>query len=56
MPDGRVVYRDLYDLEEDPGETLNIGEKPENAALMDRLAALLRRHGAGLKRLEEAGS
>lgn len=56
MPDGRVVYRDLYDLEEDPGETLNIGDKPENAALMDRLAALLRRHGAGLKRLEEAES
>jgi arylsulfatase A-like enzyme len=56
MPDGRVAYRDLYDLAEDPGETLNIGNKPENAALMNELAALLRRHGAGLKRLEAGGS
>jgi iduronate 2-sulfatase len=55
MPDGRIPYRDLYDLQEDPGETLNIGDKPENAELMDELAALLRRHGAGLKRLEAAG-
>lgn len=56
MPDGRVVYRDLYDLDEDPGETLNIGDEPENAALMNELAASLRRHGAGLKRLEAGGS
>jgi arylsulfatase A-like enzyme len=55
MPDGRTVYRDLYDLLDDPGETLNIGDKPENAALMDGLAVLLRRHGAGLKRLEAGG-
>ena len=56
MPDGRVVYRDLYDLQEDPGETLNIGNLPGNAALMDELAALLRENGAGLKRLEAGGS
>jgi arylsulfatase A-like enzyme len=55
MPDGLTVYRDLYDLLDDPGETLNIGDKPENAALMDGLAVLLRRHGAGLKRLEAGG-
>ncbi len=56
MPDGRVAYRDLYDMQEDPGETRNIGALPENIELMDSLAALLREHGAGLKRLQGPGT
>lgn len=55
MPDGRVAYRDLYDMQSDPGETENIANRPENAALLDSLAALLRENGAGLKRLGEKG-
>jgi arylsulfatase A-like enzyme len=51
MPDGRVVYRDLYDMQEDPGETRNIGDLPENAELMESLAALLRENSAGMTRL-----
>jgi arylsulfatase A-like enzyme len=51
MPDGRVAYRDLYDMEVDPGETRNIGELPENQELVDSLAAMLRQNGDGLKRL-----
>jgi len=49
--DGKVVYRDLYDMQTDPGETVNIGVLPENAELMDSMAALLRANGAGLLRL-----
>jgi len=52
MPDGRVVYRDLYDLENDPGETVNIGNRPENAELMTEMAAMLRANGKGLMRLQ----
>jgi len=52
MPDGRVVYRDLYDMENDPGETVNIGALPENAKLMAGMAALLRANGTGLLRLQ----
>jgi len=48
---GKVVYRDLYDLDSDPGETLNIGMLPENQALMDSMATLLRKNSVGLKRL-----
>ena len=54
MPDGRVVYRDLYDMQEDPGETRNIGDLPENAELMDSLAALLRENSDGMKRLKKS--
>jgi len=56
MPDGRVAYRDLYDMQEDPGETRNIGALPENLELMDTLGALLRENGAGLERLRGAGT
>jgi len=49
--DGRVVYRDLYDMDNDPGETVNIGALPENAGLMAEMAALLRANGTGLLRL-----
>ena len=51
MDDGRVAYRDLYDMQEDPGETRNIGDLPENEELMDSLAALLRQNSKGMKRL-----
>ena len=49
--DGRVAYRDLYDMDEDPGETVNIGALPENAGLMAEMAALLRANRTGLLRL-----
>lgn len=55
MPDGKVAYRDLYDMQTDPGETENIANRPENAELLDSLAALLRENGAGLKRLGGKG-
>jgi arylsulfatase A-like enzyme len=51
-PDGAVAYRDLYDMANDPGETRNIGALPENAELMESMAALLRANGAGLLRLQ----
>jgi arylsulfatase A-like enzyme len=52
MADGKVVYRDLYDLQNDPGETTNIGNLPENDELMSVMAGLLRDNKAGLKRLQ----
>ena len=52
MQDGSVAYRDLYDMKADPGETRNIASLPENRKLMDTMAALLRQHGQGLKRLK----
>lgn len=51
-PDGDVAYRDLYDLQNDPGETRNIGSLPENRSLMNRLAVMLRENGEGLLRLK----
>jgi arylsulfatase A-like enzyme len=56
MADGRVAYRDLYDMQEDPGETVNIAPNPENTELLQEMALLLRKHGTGLKRLEAGGS
>ena len=50
--EGKVVYRDLYDMKNDPGETRNIGGLPENQPLMDSLAKKLRENGAGLQRLQ----
>jgi len=52
--DGKVVYRDLYDMEQDPGETVNLGARPGNDTLMADMAALLRRHATGLERLQRA--
>jgi len=52
-PDGTVAYRDLYDMKEDPGETLNIGALPENQETMREMALLLRKNGAGLNRLKD---
>ena len=49
---GKVAYRDLFDLEKDPAETTNIGKLPENQLLMDSMAELLRKNSTGLKRLQ----
>lgn len=51
MEDKKLVYRDLYDLEKDPGERINIGALPENISLMEEMAKLLRTNGSGLNRL-----
>jgi arylsulfatase A-like enzyme len=53
-PDGSVRYRDLYDMQRDPGERTNIALDPANGELLDALAALLREHDAGLLRLQGA--
>jgi iduronate 2-sulfatase len=53
-PDGSVRYRDLYDMQGDPGERVNIAIDPANAELLDSLAVLLRERGEGLLRLQEA--
>lgn len=50
-PDGSVRYRDLYDMQRDPGERVNIAVDPANSELLDSLAALLREHDEGLLRL-----
>jgi arylsulfatase A-like enzyme len=47
-PTGEVAYRDLYDLAEDPGETVNIADRDESAELVDDLARQLRANGNGL--------
>jgi arylsulfatase A-like enzyme len=48
---GAVVYRELYDLDADPEERVNIGADGDNSVLMDALANQLRSHSAGLVRL-----
>jgi arylsulfatase A-like enzyme len=50
--DGTVVYRDLYDLHNDPGERINIGDLEANSELMASLATLLRKNGEGLLRIQ----
>lgn len=54
-PDGSVKYRDLYDMQHDPGERVNIAADPESAALLESLAALLREH-EGLGRLNDSAA
>jgi arylsulfatase A-like enzyme len=49
--DGKVVYRDLFDMKNDPGETTNIGNLPGNQDLMNSMAIRLRENKSGLKRL-----
>lgn len=49
--DSVTVYRDLYDMTIDPGETKNIAADPANEQLVNSLAALLRKNGTGLNRL-----
>ncbi len=46
-----VLYRDLYDLDKDPLETVNIAVQKENQSIVTELAKTLRQHKAGLKRL-----
>lgn len=42
MNEDRERYaRMLYDLKADPGENLNVAERPENAALVEELSALI---------------
>ena len=50
--DGTVVYRDIYELHNDPGERINIGDLEENSELMASLATLLRKNGEGLLRIQ----
>jgi arylsulfatase A-like enzyme len=40
----KVTARMMYDLTEDPEETVNISEKPENKKLVEELSAKMRRH------------
>ncbi|WP_082897013.1 sulfatase [Thalassotalea crassostreae] len=48
----KVVYRDLYDMEKDPGETINVINDEKYKDVVDNLAALLRANGKGLQRLK----
>lgn len=47
---GKVMYRDLYDMKKDPNETVNIVEN--KIQLATDLALLLRKHKKGLNRLK----
>ncbi|WNC73071.1 sulfatase [Thalassotalea psychrophila] len=47
----KVVYRDLYDMEHDSGETNNVINDPKYQDVADTLAKLLRENNKGLKRL-----
>ncbi len=38
---GKVAARELYDLENDPGETVNLAEDPQQAEVISQHAALL---------------
>lgn len=49
---GKVIYADLFDLDNDPLETVNIIDLKENTELATSLAKLLRQHSAGLKRVK----
>lgn len=40
--DGTVVGRELYDMVKDPGETVNLADKPENAEIVAKHSALVR--------------
>lgn len=55
-PDGNTVYRDLYDMQADPGETRNIADLPESSELVDSLTLLLRANDAGLLRIRKGNS
>ena len=40
--DGSVTYRELYDYETDPGETVNLAGKASYEKLVEELAALMK--------------
>ena len=48
---GKTVATDLFDYEADALETKNLASDPANAALIEKLAAALRRDAAGCERL-----
>jgi iduronate 2-sulfatase len=55
--DGAAVARELYDMQNDPGETVNLAEKPEHSAVAAQHSGLLktrlaRPFPAGLKLLD----
>ena len=41
---GKVTARMMYDLTNDPEETVNVSEKPENKNLVNRLSGKLKKH------------
>ncbi|TRX53948.1 sulfatase [Thalassomonas sp. M1454] len=47
----KVVYRDLYDMTKDPGETVNVINDAKYKEVAAKLAQLLRENSSGLKRL-----
>lgn len=47
----KVVYRDLYDMTNDPGETVNVVDDAKYKDVAAKLAKLLRENSSGLKRL-----
>ena len=47
----KVVYRDLYDLTNDPLETINIAKQKETQPIVIKLAKQLRENKIGLNRL-----
>ncbi len=49
---GKVVYRDLYDLDNDPLETKNIIEAKQHVELVKQLHSMLKINGEGLNRLK----
>ncbi len=56
-PDGSVVSRELYDMQNDPGETVNVADNTEHAATVTELSAMVARRlaeapPAGLKLLD----
>jgi arylsulfatase A-like enzyme len=42
LPEKNYLARELYDYETDPGETVNLAERPEQAAVVEELSELLR--------------
>jgi arylsulfatase A-like enzyme len=51
--EGKVVARELYDLEQDPKETVNRIEAPEHAAEVERLAKALKTLGPAKPQFKE---
>jgi iduronate 2-sulfatase len=41
VQDGAVADQELYDLEKDPGENVNVARRPEYADRLSELSALL---------------